>query len=85
MDTVDANRALGLPDDSREYFSVRNILADLGVKSIRLIVGASSSSSRVFFLFREGGSVTTCDTPAHFPPSHFVLPLPLVGDPYLTY
>jgi GTP cyclohydrolase II len=37
MDTVDANRALGLPDDSREYFSVRNILDDLGVKSIRLI------------------------------------------------
>ncbi|GAX80850.1 hypothetical protein CEUSTIGMA_g8285.t1 [Chlamydomonas eustigma] len=37
MDTVDANRALGLPDDSREYISVRNILADLGIKSIRLI------------------------------------------------
>jgi GTP cyclohydrolase II len=42
MDTVDANRALGLPDDSREYFSVRNILDDLGVKSIRLIVSQSS-------------------------------------------
>ena len=39
LDTVDANRALGLPDDCREYTSVRNILADLGVRSIRLMVG----------------------------------------------
>ncbi|GFH09507.1 GTP_cyclohydro2 domain-containing protein [Haematococcus lacustris] len=37
LDTVDANRALGLPDDCREYTSVRNILAGLGVKSIQLI------------------------------------------------
>ena len=39
LDTVDANRALGLPDDCREYSSVRNILADLGISSIRLMVG----------------------------------------------
>jgi GTP cyclohydrolase II len=39
-DTVDANRALGYPDDCREYTSVHNILRDLGVKSIRLMVGA---------------------------------------------
>ena len=38
FDTVDANRALGLPDDCREYTSVANILADLGVKSIKLMV-----------------------------------------------
>ncbi len=38
LDTVDANRALGLPDDCREYTSVRNILADLGIRSIRLMV-----------------------------------------------
>ncbi len=38
LDTVDANRALGLPDDCREYTSVRNILRDLGVKSIKLMV-----------------------------------------------
>ncbi|KAG2454132.1 hypothetical protein HYH02_001168 [Chlamydomonas schloesseri] len=37
LDTVDANRALGLPDDCREYTSVRNMLQDMGVKSIRLI------------------------------------------------
>lgn len=38
LDTVDANRALGLPDDCREYTSVRNILQDLGVKSVKLMV-----------------------------------------------
>ncbi|CAL5228412.1 g11542 [Coccomyxa viridis] len=37
LDTVDANRALGLPDDCREYSSVRNILSDLDIKSIRLM------------------------------------------------
>ncbi|GFR48666.1 hypothetical protein Agub_g10621 [Astrephomene gubernaculifera] len=37
LDTVDANRALGLPDDCREYTSVRNMLAELGVRSVRLI------------------------------------------------
>ena len=38
LDTVEANRALGLPDDCREYSSVANILRDLDVKSIRLMV-----------------------------------------------
>lgn len=38
LDTVEANRALGLPDDCREYSSVANILQDLDVKSIRLMV-----------------------------------------------
>ncbi|KAG2488203.1 hypothetical protein HYH03_013197 [Edaphochlamys debaryana] len=37
LDTVDANRALGLPDDCREYTSVRNMLRDMGVKSVKLI------------------------------------------------
>lgn len=40
LDTVDANRALGLPDDCREYSSVRNILQNLGIRSIRLMVSA---------------------------------------------
>jgi hypothetical protein len=34
---VDANRELGLPDDCREYTSVKNILDDLGIKSIQLM------------------------------------------------
>jgi GTP cyclohydrolase II len=37
LDTVDANRALGLPDDAREYSSVAAILADLGIASVRLM------------------------------------------------
>jgi len=28
---VDANRALGLPDDCREYSAVAHILQDLGI------------------------------------------------------
>ena len=37
LDTVDANRALGLPDDTREYTAVANILEGMGIKSIRLM------------------------------------------------
>lgn len=39
---MDANRALGLPDDCREYTSVRNMLRQMGVKSIRLIVSGAA-------------------------------------------
>ncbi len=36
LDTVDANRALGLPDDCREYSAVAHILEDLGISSIKV-------------------------------------------------
>ena len=36
-DTVDANRMLGLPDDTRKYDTAAAILADMGVESIRLM------------------------------------------------
>ena len=36
-DTVDANRALGLPDDARSYHDAAFMLRDLGVSRVRLI------------------------------------------------
>ncbi|CAG9464476.1 unnamed protein product [Pedinophyceae sp. YPF-701] len=51
LDTVDANRALGLPDDCREYTSVRNILADMGIKSIQLM----TNNPRKIRLLKELG------------------------------
>jgi GTP cyclohydrolase II len=36
-DTVDANRALGLPDDARRYDAAAALLRALGVRSIRLL------------------------------------------------
>jgi len=36
-DTVDANRILGLPDDARDYGAAADMLAHLGVGSIRLM------------------------------------------------
>jgi len=37
LDTVDANLALGLPADARDYASAAGILADLGVERVRLM------------------------------------------------
>jgi GTP cyclohydrolase II len=37
LDTVDANRALGLPADARRYDAAAAVLARLGVRSIRLL------------------------------------------------
>ncbi len=37
MDTVEANRALGFPDDKRDYGLGSQMLADLGIKTMRII------------------------------------------------
>ncbi|MCT9818834.1 GTP cyclohydrolase II [Microbacterium sp. W1N] len=37
LDTVDANLALGLPADARDYAAAAGILADLGVDQVRLL------------------------------------------------
>jgi len=37
LDTVDANRALGFADDARRYDAAADILAHLGVRSVRLM------------------------------------------------
>ncbi|WP_292865959.1 GTP cyclohydrolase II [Microbacterium sp.] len=37
LDTVDANLALGLPADARDYAAAAGILADLGVEKLRLL------------------------------------------------
>lgn len=37
LDTVDANLALGLPDDARDYEVAARMLQELGVRSVRLM------------------------------------------------
>jgi GTP cyclohydrolase II len=37
LDTVDANRALGLPDDARTYGAASGMFSALGVRSVRLM------------------------------------------------
>ncbi len=45
IDTVDANRMLGLPDDLRCYRLAGRILQDLGVESVRLMTNNPSKIS----------------------------------------
>ena len=54
-DTVDANRMLGLPDDSRRYDAAACILRDLGIGSIRLM----TNNPRKVELLGELGVVIT--------------------------
>ena len=54
-DTVDANLALGLPADARDYGSAAGVLADLGVASVRLL---TNNPAKVDGL-RSHGTVVT--------------------------
>lgn len=51
VDTVDANRLLGLPDDLRRYDGAAAILGHLGVKSVRLM---TNNPRKIRLLRREG-------------------------------
>jgi GTP cyclohydrolase II len=50
MDTVDANLALGLPVDARDYRPAGMILRDLGVRSVRLL---SNNPDKIISLRRS--------------------------------
>ena len=54
LDTVDANKAQGLPVDARRYDVAAAILADLGVASVRLI---SNNPAKAAGLEEEGIAV----------------------------
>ncbi len=47
LDTVDANLALGLPADARDYAAAAGILADLGVEKIRLLTNNSDKVNQL--------------------------------------
>jgi GTP cyclohydrolase II len=46
-DTVDANRALGLPDDARSYAMVPEVLDHLGIRSIALMTNNPDKVSKL--------------------------------------
>jgi 3,4-dihydroxy 2-butanone 4-phosphate synthase/GTP cyclohydrolase II len=66
-DTVDANLELGLPADAREYSTGAQILADLGIRSIRLL---TNNPAKVSGLSGFGIDVTGR------------VPLPVVATPH---
>lgn len=47
LDTLDANLALGLPADARDYAAAGGILADLGVERIRLLTNNSDKVAQL--------------------------------------
>jgi 3,4-dihydroxy 2-butanone 4-phosphate synthase/GTP cyclohydrolase II len=55
LDTVDANLALGLPSENREYGAAVAILRDMGVKSVRLM---TNNPAKRAYLEEAGISMT---------------------------
>jgi GTP cyclohydrolase II len=55
LDTVDANRILGLPDDARDYKVARDMLEHLGVQSVRLM---TANPAKIKALKKLGVRVT---------------------------
>ena len=56
VDTVDANRMLGFPDDMRRYYAVAAMVKDLGVRSLSLM---TNNPAKVQALRSEGVVVTS--------------------------
>jgi 3,4-dihydroxy 2-butanone 4-phosphate synthase/GTP cyclohydrolase II len=50
FDTVDANLALGLPADARDYAAAAGILADLGVERVRLLTNNTDKVTQLVAL-----------------------------------
>jgi GTP cyclohydrolase II len=65
LDTVDANRALGLPDDMRDYRSAAEMLRDLGVHAVALI---TNNPDKISGLERHGVRVVE-RLPLHVAPN----------------
>jgi 3,4-dihydroxy 2-butanone 4-phosphate synthase/GTP cyclohydrolase II len=57
LDTVDANLALGLPSEAREYGAAVAILRDLGIKSVRLLTNNPAKKR-----YLEDGGIPVNDT-----------------------
>ena len=64
LDTVDANRALGLPDDARTYSAAADILAEMGVERIALM---TNNPRKVTHLVKLGVEVVQ-RVPHHIAP-----------------
>lgn len=62
-DTVDANLALGLPVDARNYTVAARILTDLGLTTIRLLTNNPEKEAGL----RLGGITITARVPSHTP------------------
>ena len=58
MDTVEANRALGLPDDARDYAAAAHMLHALGHHQVRLL---SNNPDKVTALHNYGIEVVTVE------------------------
>src|SRR6201985_940094 len=66
-DPVDATRELGLPVDARDYTTGAQILADLGVRSARLL---TNNPDKVAGLSQHGLDVTTVALPVPVTTQH---------------
>jgi GTP cyclohydrolase II len=67
LDTVDANRSLGLPDDARSYDVARDMLAHLGVQSVRLMTNNPDKVNKL----RALGVSVVGRIPVVVPPTSF--------------